>query len=64
MRPVRPPPRAYRGGMARVGGRNLAMSWVAGVICAGIIGALVWFSIPILPVLAEFAGDALRSALP
>lgn len=50
--------------MARVGGRNLAMSWVAGVICAGIIAALVWLSMPMLPVLAEFAGDALRSALP
>jgi len=50
--------------MARVGGRNLAMSWVAGVICVGIIGALLWLSMPMLPVLAQFAGDALRSALP
>jgi uncharacterized membrane protein len=50
--------------MARVGGRNLAMSWVAGVICIGIVGALFWLSLPILPVLAGFAGDALRSALP
>ncbi|WP_223622192.1 hypothetical protein [Microbacterium sp. EST19A] len=50
--------------MARVGGRNLGMSWVAGVICAGIIAALIWLSMPMLPVLAEFAGDALRSALP
>lgn len=40
------------------------MSWVAGVICAGIIGALVWLSMPMLPVLAQFAGDALRSTLP
>lgn len=40
------------------------MSWVAGVICAGIIAALLWLSLPILPVLAEFAGDALRSSLP
>jgi hypothetical protein len=50
--------------MAQVGGRNLAMSWVAGVVCAGIIGALLWLSMPMLPLLAEFAGDALRSALP
>lgn len=50
--------------MARVDGRNLGISWVAGVICAGIIGVLVWLSLPMLPFLAEFAGDALRSALP
>lgn len=50
--------------MARVAGRNLAMSWFAGIVCAGIIGALVWLSLPILPTLAEFAGNALRNALP
>lgn len=50
--------------MARVGGRNLGISWVAGVICVGIIGALLWLSMPMLPVLAQFAGDALRSTLP
>ncbi|WAA65367.1 hypothetical protein [Microbacterium oxydans] len=50
--------------MARVGGRNLGMSWFAGIVCVGIIGALIWLSLPMLPVLAEFAGTALRSALP
>lgn len=40
------------------------MSWVGGVICAGVVGALVWFSIPILPTLAAFAGDALRTWMP
>lgn len=40
------------------------MSWVAGVICVAIIGALLWLSMPMLPVLAQFAGDALRGALP
>ncbi|MFS0854052.1 hypothetical protein [Microbacterium sp. 179-I 3D4 NHS] len=50
--------------MARVGGRNLAMSWVAGVICIGIVGALLWLSLPMLPVLAGFAGDALRTVMP
>lgn len=47
-----------------MGGRNLAMSWIAGVICTAIIGALIWFSMPILPALAAFAGEALRSILP
>ncbi|MFS0895465.1 hypothetical protein [Microbacterium sp. 179-I 3D3 NHS] len=50
--------------MARVGGRNLGVSGVAGVICAGVIGALLWFSLPMLPVLAEFAGETLRTVLP
>lgn len=50
--------------MARVAGRNLAMSWFAGIVCVGIIGALLWLSLPMVPVLAEFAGNALRTALP
>ncbi|WP_197429207.1 hypothetical protein [Microbacterium sp. CCH5-D1] len=50
--------------MARVGGRNLGMSWFAGIVCVGVIGALVWLSLPMVPVLAQFARDALRTALP
>ncbi|MBP3976239.1 hypothetical protein [Microbacterium sp. BLY] len=50
--------------MARVGGRNLGVSWFAGIVCVGIVGALVWLSLPMLPVLAHFAGDALRNAFP
>ncbi|MBT2483358.1 MULTISPECIES: hypothetical protein [unclassified Microbacterium] len=50
--------------MARVAERNLALSWFVGVLCAGIVGALLWLSLPLVPFLAEFAGDALRSALP
>lgn len=50
--------------MARVGGRNIGISWVAGVLCAGIVAALLWLSLPMIPVLAQFAGDALRSSLP
>jgi len=40
------------------------MSWFAGIVCVGIIGALFWLSLPMIPVLAEFAGNALRGALP
>ncbi|MFJ2553660.1 hypothetical protein [Microbacterium sp. NPDC087591] len=50
--------------MARVAGRNLAMSWIAGVFCTGVIVALLWLSLPMLPLLAEFADTAVRSALP
>ena len=47
-----------------MGGRNLGMSWFAGIVCAGVIGALIWLSLPMIPVLAQFAGDALRGTIP
>lgn len=47
-----------------MGGRNLGMSWFAGIICVAVIGALLWLSLPMLPVLAQLAGDALRNVLP
>lgn len=50
--------------MARVGGRSIAMSWIAGVVCTGVVLGLVWLSFPIVPVLAGFVGDTMRSALP
>ncbi len=50
--------------MARVGGRNLAISWIAGLLCAGVILALLWFAIPIVPAMAEFVGQSLRDAIP
>ncbi|CAD5141117.1 MULTISPECIES: hypothetical protein [Microbacterium] len=50
--------------MARVGGRNLGMSWFAGIVCAGIVAGLVWLSLPMVPILAQFAGDALRNTFP
>ncbi|WP_217177674.1 hypothetical protein [Streptomyces sp. AC495_CC817] len=50
--------------MARIDGRNLAISWIAGVMCAGVILALVWFAIPIMPTMAEFVGESLRNAVP
>lgn len=55
-------PRAasYGWGMARVGGRNLAASWITGILCAGVIGALVWFALPAGAVFAEMVTDALR----
>ncbi|MEV4775742.1 hypothetical protein LTA6_002136 [Microbacterium sp. LTA6] len=50
--------------MSRVGGRNLAVSWVAGILCAGVIGGLLWFAVPIVPSLVELAGGLLRDAFP
>ena len=50
--------------MARVGGRNLAISWIAGLLCAGVVAGLVWLALPIMPAMAAFVGDTLRSVLP
>lgn len=50
--------------MARIGGRNLAMSWIAGVFCTGVVLGLLWFAIPIMPTMAAFVGDALRALIP
>ena len=42
----------------------MAISWIAGILCAGVIAALIWFAIPIMPAMASFVGDGLRSLLP
>lgn len=55
---------SYGGAMAQVGGRNRAMSWVAGVFCAGVIVALLWLAMPMGPLLIEYAGDTLRAIVP
>lgn len=49
--------------MTRVAGRNVVISWIAAVLCIGVVGALIWFSMPIVPVVASFVGDVLRSSL-
>ncbi|MGF6822429.1 xanthosine utilization system XapX-like protein [Microbacterium sp. ZKA21] len=50
--------------MARVGGRNLAMSWIVGILCAGVVGALLWLAIPAGPAVIEMVGDSLRQLTP
>lgn len=50
--------------MARVAGRNVAISWIVGVMCTAVIVTLIWFAMPLMPTMASFVGDALRSALP
>lgn len=49
--------------MARVAGRN---SWIAvpvGMICAGVVGALVWLSLPMLPIAGAWIGQTAYTAL-
>lgn len=50
--------------MAEATGRNRVVSWIAGVLCIAVIGALLWFAGPFLGELLNFAGDALRSLAP
>ena len=48
--------------MARVGGRNTWIAVPAGIACAAVVAALVWLSLPMVPVTLAWAGDMLRNA--
>ncbi len=37
------------------------MSWFAGIVCAVVVGGLVWFAIPMVPVVADVTGELFRS---
>ena len=49
---------------ARVGGRNLAISWIGGLLCAGGVGALLWLSLPAGPGLLFVVGHLLDGTVP
>jgi len=48
--------------MARIGGRSLWLAWPVGVLCAGIVGAIVWVALPAVPGTVNWIGDTLRAA--
>jgi len=48
--------------MARIGGRNLWLAWPAGLLCAAVVGSLVWLAAPAVPGTVRFVGDTLRAA--
>lgn len=48
--------------MARIPGRSAWLAWPAGLLCAAVVVALVWLSIPIVPATLTWAGDMLRTA--
>lgn len=50
--------------MARVGGRNAVMAWIAGVFCAAVIVILIWVAVPMGPVVLQYIGDTVRALLP
>lgn len=49
--------------MARVGGRSTWFAWFAGLVSAAALAALVWLALPMAPVVADWAGQALRGDL-
>ena len=48
--------------MARIGGRNSWIAVPAGLLCAAVVGALAWLSVPMIPVTFAWVGDTLRQA--
>lgn len=48
--------------MARIGGRNTWLAVPAGMLCAGVVGALLWLALPMVPVSIAWVGDTLRRA--
>lgn len=48
--------------MARLGGRNVWIAVPASLLCAGVVGSLLWLSQPILPATAEWVVDAAQKA--
>ena len=48
--------------MARVGGRNSWIAVPAGLLCATVVAALVWLSLPMMPMALAWAGETLRVA--
>lgn len=64
VRPAAAAHRSYRGSMARANGSNMALSWIAGVICIAVVAALLWLAVPMGPVMVQFVGDTLRSVAP
>ncbi|MFC4139592.1 MULTISPECIES: hypothetical protein [unclassified Microbacterium] len=49
---------------ARVGGRNRAIAWVAGFLCACVVAVLLWFAQPAGPALLQLIGESLRNSMP
>jgi hypothetical protein len=48
--------------VARIGGRNSAMAWVAGLGCLAVVSTLTVLAAPAIPMAAQLVGDTLRAA--
>ncbi|MDQ4214183.1 hypothetical protein [Microbacterium capsulatum] len=49
--------------MARIGGRNTAVAWLAGLFCAGVVAGLFYLAAPMGPVMLKYFADALGVAV-
>ncbi|MDR6866698.1 hypothetical protein J2Y69_001291 [Microbacterium resistens] len=47
--------------MARIGGRNTALAWIAGIVCLGVVVGLGYLAAPMLPAIGQYLGDLLAS---
>lgn len=45
--------------MARIGGRSTPLTWLAGLVCAGVVAGLVYLAAPMGPVMLKYFGDLL-----
>ncbi len=50
--------------MAAIDERNRPFSWVVGILCAGVIGMLVYLAAPMLPMVVSYVGNALNAVAP
>jgi hypothetical protein len=48
--------------VARVGGRNSIMAWVAGIGCGTVVAMLLVLAVPAVPAAVSLVGDTLRGA--
>jgi|GEM_PF-1110111 len=48
----------------RVGGRSLVASWIVGILCAAVVGVLLWLSMPAGPGLMVIIGHLLDGTVP
>ncbi|WP_309066769.1 hypothetical protein [Microbacterium sp.] len=49
---------------ARVGGRNPVISWIVGILCAAVVGALLWLSLPAGPGMVALILHLLDGSVP
>ncbi|MGN8026897.1 hypothetical protein [Microbacterium sp. 22242] len=47
--------------MARIGGRNTGVAWLAGVVCAGVVAGLFYLAAPMGPVMVKYFAEVLGS---
>ena len=49
--------------MARIGGRNSVLAWLAGLASLAVVVCLVWLAVPMTPVVAAWAENAVSGVL-